>query len=177
MKIKEPGVKKFAESFSKSINKEFIPVIYVIATPFLAFMNGYGIRTFETNLDFYYILPVLFALYTSITEKQKMHQVPLFIILASVNVIMSLPMLHSVDFSRQYFQLLFFSYSLIILFFILLSASFFGNDPYFVTYYRTKNSSYKFIYILMGVFFAGVAVFHIVLFVKVVEILKLTAGH
>jgi hypothetical protein len=175
--LKKTGINiRTANAVAGSINKEFIPVFLIIASPVLAFANGYGIKTLSVGIDLYYILPALFAVFMNIRAGTKMPNMILFVFLALLNAGMTIPCLQMQEFSRVNYEKLVISYGFIICFFILVSASFFGNDPYFASYYRTRTSAYRLVYIITGIFFTGVAVFHLVLFVKIFQILRFTFG-
>lgn len=169
-------VNQMGRELKESINKEFIPVFYIILSPMLSFMNGYGIRTYTFSVDVYFILPVLFGIYMCKSERIRIPcpGIPLF--LFALNILMTTPFFDTKSIYSMDFTQLILSYSAVVVFFIMVSVSFFINNPYFVSFYRTDKETYRTIYRMIGVFFTCVAVYHVVLFYKIIEILKMTMG-
>jgi hypothetical protein len=160
--------------YKVAINKEFIPLIFILASPVLSFMNGYGIKTLSIGIDLYYIAPLIFGLLIARREKIKIVNPDLLILLALLNILMTMPFFGVQEFIKKDLWRVFASYGIIILFFTFAAGSFFANDPYYAAYFRTKQDSYRIMYHITGVFFVGVALFHATLFYKVYEILMLT---
>jgi hypothetical protein len=155
-----------------SLNKEFIPLLLVVVTPFLAFMQGYGVNKLATAVDYYLIVPCAFALLMNILEKRKIRNIYFFILLLTLDFAISTPYINSEKFIGNNMTYLVISYELIIFYFYMVSLSFFRNDPYFAEYYTTQSKAYLLIYRITGVFFAGTAIYHIVLFTRIILILR-----
>lgn len=156
------------------INKEFIPVLFLLATPMLAYMNGFAIRTASVGVDVYYIAAIAFGLAMSVREKISISNRYGFILLILLEIAINIPYMKTDNYFNGNYAYLFISYGLIIMFFLASGVSFFINRPYFIDYYRTDKRQYLAIYRIVSAFFLGVTAFHVYLFVKVVDILKMT---
>jgi hypothetical protein len=159
---------------SNGINKEFIPIFLILATPVLAYMNGFGIKTASAGVDIYYIAAIVFGIAMSIRQKMKISYIYEFALLIILEIAVNIPYMKADNYFNGNFTYLAISYSLIILFFLMSGISFLINKPYFIDYYRTEQAGYLAIYRIISVFFFSVTVYHVYLFSKVIDILKLT---
>lgn len=101
----------------------------------------------------------------------KKNYAPALVVLG-LNIIASLPGFAGMKVFDGNYPGLYIHYGIIPACYLLLAASFIGNDPYFAGYYSSKNGNYKKFYFVAGLFFAGVALYHAVLFVQIVSILR-----
>jgi hypothetical protein len=158
----------------RGINKEFIPILLLLATPALAYMNGFGIKTASVGVDIYYIAAMVFGVIMSVKENIPVSYRYECILLIMLEIVVNIPYMKSDNYFNGNYTYLFISYGLIIMFFLASGVSFFINRPYFIDYYKTDKSQYLVMYRIISVFFLGVIVFHAYLFTKVIEILKMT---
>jgi hypothetical protein len=157
-----------------TINKEFVPVLLILATPMLAFMNGFGIKTASIGVDVFYAAALVFGVFMGRLESKKITNIYEFFLLLAVEVAVSLPYMKYDNYFNGNFTYLIISYSLIVLFYVLIAYSFFINDPYFTGYYCSDKETYITIFKIIALFFVGVTLYHIYLFTKILEILKFT---
>jgi hypothetical protein len=158
----------------RGINKEFIPILLLLATPALAYMNGFGIKTASVGIDIYYIAAMIFGVIMSVKENIPISYRYECILLIMLEIVVNIPYMKYDNYFNGNYTYLFISYGLIIMFFLASGVSFFINRPYFIDYYKTDKSQYLVMYRIIAVFFLGVIVFHVYLFTKVIDILKMT---
>jgi hypothetical protein len=154
-----------------AINKEFIPVFMLICSPMVSLMRGFGIKMFFLKVDLYYMLPVMLALFMNWRGKIKMTAIFMFLLLFVLDILVSLPYMHVEKYFNGDFVRLALSYFTILLYWGIMAASFWSNNPYFVSYYSTTNGSYLFLYRVIAVFLCGVMIFHLILFSQIYLIL------
>jgi hypothetical protein len=156
------------------INKEFIPILFLLATPMLAYMNGFAVRTASLGVDVYYITAMAFGVIMSVREKIAISDKYEFVLLILLEIAVNIPYMKSDNYFNGNYAYLYISYGLIVMFFLASGISFFINKPYFIDYYTTEKTQYLVMYRIVSVFFLAVVVFHVYLFTKVIAILKMT---
>lgn len=157
------------------VNKEFIPLLFIIATPVIAYMNGFGVRTARFAIDIYYLAPLVFALVMNARHGLKKNFAAALVLLG-LNIFISLPVFQGMKTFEGNFACLYIHYGIILAYYTLFAASFLNNDPYFAGYYSTNDNNYKKLYFVAGLFFLGVALFHGVLFIRITAILMVFKG-
>lgn len=154
-----------------AINKEFIPVFMLICSPMVTLMRGFGIKMFSIRVDLYYLIPVILALFMNWRAKAKMTSLFMFLLLFVLDILVTLPYTHiDTHFNGDFIRLVL-AYSAILVFWGIMAVSFWANDPYFASYYRTTNDSYLFLYRTAALFLCGIMVYHLILFSQIYLIL------
>lgn len=164
---------RIVTDYGNSINKEFIPIFFIIAIPTLSFLEGFGIRTVHISYkNLFYFIPVLFGLFMNYKEKIKMSNIYFFMFLFVLSILKITPFFAIDKYFNGNFAMLLFSDVIIVLFYFILSISFYVNDPYYIGYYKSNLQSYKLFYKIISVFFLIIDIILIVLFIKIYFILK-----
>ena len=156
------------------INKEFVPVFLILVTPMLAFMNGFGIKTASFGIDLYYVAALIFGVFMGRREGIKIRSGYEFFLLIVLEIAINIPYMKYDNYFNGNFTYLIISYGMIVFFNIIVAYSFMVNDPYFTGYYVSEKPAYIMIYRITAAFFVGVAVYQVVLFTKILDILKVT---
>ncbi len=157
-----------------AINKEFIPILLLLATPALAYMNGFGVKTASIGVDIYYIAAIVFGVIMTLREKMIITYKYEFALLIMLEIVINIPYMNADNYFNGNYTYLIISYGLIILFFLATGVSFLINRPYFLDYYTTDNPQYLIMYRIVSWFFFAVILYHAYLFTKVIDILKVT---
>ncbi|MCX8093491.1 MAG: hypothetical protein N3E50_04920 [Candidatus Goldbacteria bacterium] len=160
----------------KIINKEFIPIFFILIVPPFSLLEGYGIKTINFCCkDIYYIIPVIIGLIVDIIQK-KFFNFYLLIILLAMWILKNIPVLFIDRYFNGNFIMLIISDFIILSFYFLLSISFLINVPYFVSFYRSNLRSYIIIYKILGSYFFIISIILLFLFIKIFFILKTSYG-
>ena len=164
---------KFVEEYGKSINKEFVPVFFLLIVPIFSFFEGYGIKTLKICCkDLYYIIPVIFAFFVNVYERKKILNLYFFIIVLVLFIMKNIPFLFIDKYFNGNYLMLIISDCIILLYYFFISVSYWVNDPYFITFYKSNLKSYIIIYKIFSIYFAGIFIAHLILFIKIFYILK-----
>lgn len=164
---------RIVTDYGNSINKEFIPIFFILAIPTLSFFEGYGIKTIHSHYKYlFYFLPLLFGLFMNYKAKNKVLNIHFCIILFLFSILKIIPFFTIDKYFNGDFFMLILSDIIIIIFYFLLSISFYVNDPYFVGYYKSNLQSYKLLYKIISVFFLIIDMMLSILFIRVYFILK-----
>ncbi len=158
---------------NSGINKEFIPVIFILATPALAFMNGFGVRTASFGFDLYYILPAVFGVIMCFINRIKLTMKYEFALLLVLEIVINIPYMKADNYFNGNYIYLIITYSLIIMFLLMMGLSFAVNNPFYINYYISDKKPYVMIYRLIAAFFLGILAYHVYLFTKILDILKI----
>lgn len=158
----------------EQINKEFIPIFLILVTPMLAFLNGFGIKTASIGIDLYYVAALLFGVFMGKLEGKKIRYKYEFFLLIILEIAISIPYMKYDNYFNGNFTYLIISYSIIVFFNIMIAFSFAVNDPYFTGYYVSGKPAYVVIYRIVSAFFLAIAVYHVYLFTKILDILNAT---
>ncbi|MBP7792353.1 MAG: hypothetical protein KA120_04760 [Candidatus Goldbacteria bacterium] len=156
------------------INKEFIPIFYILIIPVFSYLEGYGVISPMPTYykDVCYFITIFFGLFMNFVERKKIMNLYFFIPLLILLIIRISPLMSIDRYFNGNFLMLLISDATIICFYFLVAISFWTNDPYFVTFYKSNLSPYRIIYKIIGLYFAGICIVLIALFVKIFLILK-----
>jgi len=164
---------KIVGDYGKSINKEFIPIFFILIVPVFSYLEGYGIKTIKFCCkDLFYLLPVIFGFFMNIYERNKILNIQFFLILLIAWFLKNLPVLTIDRYFNGNYTMLIISDLIILCFYLLISISFWVNNPYFISYYKSNLKSYIIIYKIFAVYFFGIFITLIIYFIKIFYILK-----
>ncbi len=155
------------------LNREIIPLIFILITPLMAFVMGPGLRSNFAGVNIYFFVPVIIALFRNDAKKIRIKEKVRFGILFTVNIIISVVFFWSrLKGVSEGAVWVFFSASLVVVYLALTAVSFWTDNPYFVEYFRTQSRGYRAIYRALAVFFIFLILLHIPMFMQVVFILR-----
>ncbi|MCX7699047.1 MAG: hypothetical protein N2114_06240 [Candidatus Goldbacteria bacterium] len=164
------------KELKKIINKEFIPIFFILIVPPFSLLEGYGIKTINfCYKDIYYIIPVAIGFIVNILQKNSFNFY-LFTILLIIWILKNIPLLFIDRYFDGNFIMLLISDCIILFFYLLISISFWNNDPYFISFYKSYNQSYIIIFKIFGIYFFIIVILLLILFIKIFLILKTSYG-
>jgi hypothetical protein len=170
---KDMSKAKNIEEYGKSINKEFIPIFFILIIPVFSLFEGYGIRKIEFCCkDLFYLIPVIIGFLIHIYDRKKFLNLYFFITVFILWILKNMPILFVDRYFNGNYAMLIISDCIIVFFYFFISVSYWVNDPYFVSYYKSNLKSYIIIYKIFAVYFLGIAITHLILFIKIYYILK-----
>ncbi len=111
---------KIISDKGKIINKEFIPIIFILIMPTIAFLEGYGIKSLKFCCkDMFYFCPIVLAIIINMKNKIKFNK--LFFLLLFLTIFKNTQIIKIEKYFNGNYLMLFISYIIIILFYLLIS--------------------------------------------------------